>query len=44
VEILLANGADATVKDSRGRTARDWAKPRGHTEIVELLRKHAAKE
>jgi len=44
VEILLAKGADTNVKDSRGRTPLVFANNEGHTEIVELLRKHGAKE
>jgi len=44
VRFLIAKGADLAAKDSRGRTTLDWARQRGHTEIVELLKKHGAKE
>jgi hypothetical protein len=43
-EILIREGADVNTKDNRGRTPLWWARNRGHTEIVELLRKHGAKE
>jgi len=42
--LLIAEGADINLKDSDGRTALFLSKERGHTDIVELLRKHGAKE
>jgi cytohesin len=44
VEFLIGCGADVDVTDRRGRTALDLAQKAEHTEIVELLRKHGAKE
>ncbi len=44
VELLVANGADINAKDKKRRTVFSLAKEKGHTEIVELLRKHGAKE
>jgi DUF1680 family protein/ankyrin repeat protein len=44
VELLIAKGADTTARDGGGRTPLWYAEKRGHTEIVELLRKHRAKE
>ena len=40
---LIANGADVNIKDNEGRTPVDCAQDSGHTEIVDLLRKHGAK-
>ena len=40
---MLENGADAKAKSREGR-ASSLAKKKGYTEIVELLRKHVAKE
>jgi F-type H+-transporting ATPase subunit beta len=37
VPALLAHGADPSLRDANGRTAADWAKLKGHTEIVALL-------
>jgi len=34
---LLEGGADATLRDNRGRTAIDCARERGHSEVVALL-------
>lgn len=42
--LLLANGADINLKDNQGRTPVWYAKGRGNAEVVELLRKHGAKE
>jgi ankyrin repeat protein len=44
VEFLINCGSDVDIKDKMGRTALDLAKENVHTEIVELLRKHGAKE
>jgi len=44
VELLLSKGADINAKDNNGKTVLQLAKDNGHTEIVELLRKHGAKE
>jgi len=44
VELLLANGAEINVKNNAGITALDIASQRKYTEIVELLKKHGAKE
>ena len=44
VELLMAKGADATARDRTGRTPLWYAGREGYTEIVELLRKHGAKE
>ena len=43
VQILLAKGADTNARDNKDRTALGLAKEKGHTEVVELLRKHGAK-
>lgn len=37
VELLLRAGADATIKDQKGRTARDLAEQRGHVAIASKL-------
>jgi cytohesin len=44
VEVLISKGADISAKTKDGGTALSLAKDRGHTEIVELLKKHGAKE
>jgi len=43
-EWLIAHGADVNAKDNKGRTPIDCAQDSGHTEIVELLRKHLKEE
>jgi hypothetical protein len=42
--LIVKAGADVNVKDVGGETALSVAKAKGHTEIVELLRKHRAGE
>jgi ankyrin repeat protein len=44
VGLLISNGADINAKDNNGKTALSYAMEGSHTEIVELLRKHGAKE
>lgn len=44
VEYLIAKGANVKETDNYNRTPLDFAKREGHTEIVELLHKHGAKE
>ncbi len=45
VDFLIAHGADAGMQDKKGRTVLNLAEQtRGRAEIVELLRKHAAKK
>ena len=44
MELLIANGAEVNVKAKSGDSPLSLAKDKGHTEIVELLRKHGAKE
>jgi ankyrin repeat protein len=44
VELLLSKGADINVKDNNDKTALSYAIENGHTKIIELLRKHGAKE
>lgn len=41
---LLRAGASVTTADSRGRTALDWAKKRGHASIVEMLQTQRSTE
>ena len=43
-EMLLAHGADMDARGWYGKTPLSLAKEGGHTEIIELLRKHGAKE
>ena len=43
-EFLIAKGANVNAKDKWGETPLDVAQEKGYTEIVELLRKHGAKE
>jgi ankyrin repeat protein len=44
IELVLGAGADVNLKGSDGKTALQLAREKGETEIVELLRKHGAKE
>ena len=44
VELLLSKGSDINAKANNGKTALSYAIEWAHTEIVELLRKHGAKE
>ena len=43
-ELLLTSGADVNAKDKRDRTPLDIALEQGYTEIIDLLRKHGARE
>ena len=43
-ERLIANGADVNARSNIGQTPLSLAKAKGHTEIIDLLHKHAAKE
>ncbi len=44
VELLIAEGANVNARDGFGRTPLFYAQNQGRTKIVELLRKHGAKE
>ena len=44
VELLIAKGANVNARDGDSRTPLWYAQDEGYTEIVELLRKHGAKE
>lgn len=44
IELLIDNGADASIKDSGGCTPLDEVEHRGQKDVIELLRKHTAKE
>jgi ankyrin repeat protein len=44
VELLITEGANVNARDGAGRTPLFYAKDEGKAEIVELLRKHGAKE
>jgi ankyrin repeat protein len=43
-EMLLAHGANMDTRDWYGRTPLSLAKEGDHSETIELLRKHGAKE
>jgi len=43
-ELLISRGADVNAKDWDGKTPLSLAQEQGHTEIIELLKKHGAKE
>ena len=38
VKMLLDKGADKSIKDKTGKTALDWAKHQGNTDVVEMLK------
>ena len=44
VELLITEGANVNARDGASRTPLFYAKDEGNSEIVELLRKHGAKE
>ena len=44
VELLIEKGAEVNPKTKTGKTPLSLAKDRGHTEIIDLLRKHGARE
>jgi len=44
IKDLVEQGADVNAKENKGQIPLQLAKDKGHTEIVELLRKHGAKE
>jgi len=44
VELLITEGANVNARDGGSRTPLFYAKDQGNNEIVELLRKHGAKE
>jgi ankyrin repeat protein len=44
VELLIAKKANINPRDGDGRTPLWYAQQEGHTEIVELLKKHGTKE
>ncbi len=43
-EFLIVKGADVNVKGDEGETPLSVAKNKDHTEIVDILLKHGAKE
>ncbi len=44
VKLLIDEGANVNAKDGHGWRALDYASEKGRKEVVELLRKHGAKE
>jgi ankyrin repeat protein len=44
VELLITKGADVNLKLGGGKMPLERAKEEGHKEMIELLRKHGAKE
>lgn len=42
--LLIAEGANVQAHDSEGRTPLDWARHHNNEELVEILRRHGAKE
>lgn len=42
--LLIGKGAEINVKNKKGKTPLSLAKEKGHEQVVELLRKHGAKE
>ena len=44
IKSLISRGADVNVKDNQGQTPSSLAAEEAHNQIVELLRKHGAKE
>lgn len=44
VEALLTAGADVDAKDREGRSAKDWARERGNSQILALLRSYGTGE
>ncbi len=44
IKALLDKGADVNAKNNNGVTALIWASKKGHTGIVQLLKKAGAKE
>jgi len=44
VELLIEEGANVNTKNQKGKTLLSLAKDKGSEEMVELLRKHGAKE
>ena len=42
--VAVADGADVNTKGKNGETPMSVAKEKGHEQVVELLRKHGAKE
>jgi ankyrin repeat protein len=43
-QLLLRAGADASARDKQGRTALDWAKAHGYSNLVRLLQQSASRK